>query len=262
MMTITHQTTLAAIGMMMLASCSPKLADQNSNRYGNSKVASITMPVPDKIKGLVGPGKIDAYSLSVTPGACDNGVTGSTINKVAAELTTAGMSLPSEKIKKGCAYTIVLSLGKANSAKSILEKIYLTNDIAGKHTELSADQTRADLIKATVTLQVTADAKKDLGVDDLGNSTGTPGTPDTTNLVSYQDDIKPIMANSCLSCHSAGGRSPRLDSLEAVKANYAQILSEINSGDMPKNGQKLPANQIDLIKEWGDNTGGQDTFQP
>ena len=259
MMTITHQTTLAAIGMMILAGCSPKLADQNNGRYGTSKVASITMPVPDKIKSLIAPGKIDAYSLSITPGACDNGVTGTTISKIAAEMTTGGINLPSEKIPRGCAYTIILSMGKANTGKTALDKIYLTNDVDGKRIQLTADQTRVDAIKTTALLQVTDDAKKDLGIDDLGNSVNPP-VP--TSLVSFEKDVKPIMASSCLSCHSAGASSPTLVTYDDVKSKYDRIMSEINSGDMPKHASKLASDKIDTLTKWGVSSGGQTSFQP
>jgi len=155
---------LISIGAVVWTACVPALRSQNGMGRG-TRLASVTMPVPEKLKAYVGPDKINAYDLSITPGACDAGVTGTTIQKKAEKLELSGSTLANEKLRQGCAYTLVLSLGKADAANTKLEKVYLTNDMADKRTLISADQTRVAKIQATAILFITEDGKNDLKID-------------------------------------------------------------------------------------------------
>ena len=154
------------IGLATLAACVPKAIDSQGPTRGRSKLASITMPVPDKLKALIGSDKINAYSLSVTPGSCDSGVVGTKVEKIADQLSATGASLADAKVKQGCEYTLAVSLGKADTTGTKLEKIYLTNDVDGKRTQISADQTRSEKIKVTALVFVTQDGKTALGIND------------------------------------------------------------------------------------------------
>lgn len=162
----TATATLVASSLAMLTSCKVQAVDPIQPRKSSSRLATITMPVPDKLKSLIGPGKINAYSLIITPGDCDPGVVGTTVEKIAEDLDLNGATLANEKIKQGCDYTLVISLGKADEQKTKLEKIYLTNDAQDKRTQISADQTRSAKIKVTALVFVTQDAKADLGIND------------------------------------------------------------------------------------------------
>jgi hypothetical protein len=126
-------------------------------------MASISMPIPDTLKNHVSPEKINAYSLSIVPGTCDAGVNGTKIEKTAVKLEVTGATLANEKLRQGCSYTLTLSLGKADSAFTKLEKIYLTNDFDQKRTQISIEETRAARIKIVALLSVTSDGKTDLG---------------------------------------------------------------------------------------------------
>ena len=162
-----QSSVIALASFVTLSACGVKTLNQGS-LPGTSHMASITMPVPEKLKALIGPDKISAYSLTITPGTCDPGVTGTKIEKTAQQLTLSGASLANEKLNKGCAYTLIVSLGKANAAGTALDKTYLTNDMSGKRTEITADQTRVDQIKAMAILFVTEDGKTALGMNDQG----------------------------------------------------------------------------------------------
>ncbi len=79
-------------------------------------------------------------------------------------------------------------------------------------------------------------------------------------MVTYTDDIKPIMDQKCNSCHGAtpsNGAPMSLHTYETVKSavlNQGLIerisLVEGQSGFMPLGGSKLPQNQIDAIIQW------------
>lgn len=71
--------------------------------------------------------------------------------------------------------------------------------------------------------------------------------------VKYTEDIKPIMDNSCVSCHSAGSFKP-LATYDQVKNNIDGILDRIQraNGDqqkMPKGGS-LSSTQINTFIKW------------
>jgi hypothetical protein len=151
-------------GTLLLASCLPSRLADESVAGARSRMASITMPVPDKLKNYIGPDKINAYDLSITPGACDQGVTGTTIRKVSQPLDLNGVSFANEKLRQGCAYTLVIALGRADQMQQNLAKIYLSNDLDGRRTEISAEQTRTAKINVTAYLYITNDGAKDLGL--------------------------------------------------------------------------------------------------
>ena len=189
-MSMVKYVALVSIGTIVWTACVPVLRNQNGMGRG-SRLASVTMPVPEKLKAFIGPDKINAYSLSITPGACDSGVTGTTIVKTAEKLEFTGATLANEKLRQGCAYTLVLSLGKSDEANTKLEKVYLTNDLSDKRTLISADQTRVVKIQVTAILFITDDGKSELKIDsqlipvpsigtsdlDIGIDVGGTGTP-------------------------------------------------------------------------------------
>ncbi len=60
------------------------------------------------------------------------------------------------------------------------------------------------------------------GGDDLGDSTGSTCPDDST--LSYANFGQAFMQSHCLACHSSGGpESPKLDTLEQIRANSSNI---------------------------------------
>jgi len=91
------------------------------------------------------------------------------------------------------------------------------------------------------------------------------GVCDTTS-VSFSEDIVPILANNCYSCHSnlnAPGftNGLALEDYEDIATNAQRIVSAVNHQKgfqpMPKGGAKLDPCPISLIEAWVD-TGAPD----
>ncbi|WMI64548.1 hypothetical protein RBH94_10800 [Aestuariibaculum sp. YM273] len=89
--------------------------------------------------------------------------------------------------------------------------------------------------------------------DDLLDSTPLP------NIVTYNDDVKTIIDNNCISCHANtpnSGASVSLTTYNNVKSAVQNnnLIGKINGtasgGLMPLGGPKLPQNLIDLIEKW------------
>lgn len=167
MTNLTIQFGLRLLSVALVTSCLPQTAADGVGGRSRSRISSITMPVPDKLKPLVAPEKINAYSLSIISGTCDSGITGTKIEKPSVKLELGGGTLANEKLKQGCAYTLIISLGKADSSGSKLEKIYLTNDTEARRTQIPIEKSRSAKIQATAMLYVTDDGKKDLGINEL-----------------------------------------------------------------------------------------------
>jgi hypothetical protein len=82
------------------------------------------------------------------------------------------------------------------------------------------------------------------------------GTCDTINT-KYAVGVQPIITANCNTqngCHGGSGAgSILLENYAQVSQNAALILSEINSGDMPKNNSKLDNCKISKIQSWINN---------
>ncbi len=89
--------------------------------------------------------------------------------------------------------------------------------------------------------------------DDLIDATPIP------DLVTYDSDIKSIIDNNCISCHS----NPPVNGAPISLTNYAEVksaiennglIARISSDDlgfvMPFGGPRLPQNLIDLVIAW------------
>lgn len=81
------------------------------------------------------------------------------------------------------------------------------------------------------------------------------------NLVTYNDDVKPIISSNCITCHNSGpnafGPFP-LETYDEVKdkAENGALLVRIQLPDgdpaiMPATG-KMPQNLIDVIVAWAE----------
>jgi len=79
-------------------------------------------------------------------------------------------------------------------------------------------------------------------------------------LVTYNTDIKVIMDNNCLGCHSnppVNGANVPLVNFDGVKSAVennnliSRISGQIGDGGfMPLGGPRLPQNLIDLVVQW------------
>jgi len=77
---------------------------------------------------------------------------------------------------------------------------------------------------------------------------------DTVILISYQDDVAPIISANCAGCHQGGGQSGgiELNNYAQFSTNTDAVINSISreTAFMPQGGQKLPATKISLIETW------------
>lgn len=104
------------------------------------------------------------------------------------------------------------------------------------------------LITLTLTLSCSYSSE-----DDLIDTTPIP------EVVTYSNNVKPIIDNNCISCHSnppINGAPISLITYNDVKNAVENngLISRISSNDlgfvMPFGGPRLPQNLIDIIIEW------------
>lgn len=84
-------------------------------------------------------------------------------------------------------------------------------------------------------------------------------SPAKAKATTYTTDIAPIIVAKCTPCHlpSKGGRKADFETYEGTKKYGADILARVmlNPGDrgfMPFKHDKLPAEEIAVIKKWID----------
>src|SRR5947209_18064690 len=94
-----------------------------------------------------------------------------------------------------------------------------------------------------------------------------PVWADTAKKIDFAHDIVPLIKKHCGECHTNGKRkgSLSLDTRESIlkakiavpgKSSDSELLKRITSDDpderMPPKGNRLSANEVDLIKAWID----------
>lgn len=70
--------------------------------------------------------------------------------------------------------------------------------------------------------------------------------------VTYTANIRPIITNNCIGCHSnppTNGAPFSLTTFEDVSGRANRVFTRTNNGTMPPSG-KLPQANIDLISAW------------
>ena len=90
-------------------------------------------------------------------------------------------------------------------------------------------------------------------------------TPPSAAVLTYERDILPIVKRSCLNCHGGAKKRGKLDlstyaaarkggeegtSLVPGKPADSPFLTTILAGKMPPGGKKLPARDVQVIREW------------
>jgi hypothetical protein len=93
----------------------------------------------------------------------------------------------------------------------------------------------------------------------------TAGTLPSGSAVSFSKDILPMFQNSCVKCHGGENTNKGLDvttydKLMAGSANGAvivpsnadgsKLVQQVVNGKMPKRGEKLTSDQIQMLKDW------------
>jgi len=96
-------------------------------------------------------------------------------------------------------------------------------------------------------------------------STNQPTNSGTSVPVSFSQEVAPIFDQRCIQCHSGLQASGQLDlsSYSGVMAGSARgavvtpgdagkskLISLVSSGQMPKSGAKLTADQITILENW------------
>lgn len=75
-------------------------------------------------------------------------------------------------------------------------------------------------------------------------------TVDPCSTITFAINVKPIIDNNCIQCHStSGGQFPNLETYNGVSANSAKVKSEVESKDMPRGGTLTTA-EIEAITCW------------
>jgi len=78
---------------------------------------------------------------------------------------------------------------------------------------------------------------------------------DCETVISYSNEIRPLIDTSCMPCHNGDGNTPfapNLTTYTLVESIAALIKDVTQSGRMPKQGS-LKTAQIEAIKCWVDN---------
>lgn len=75
-------------------------------------------------------------------------------------------------------------------------------------------------------------------------------TQDPCADITFSKNVKPIIDNNCIVCHS-GGQFPNLSTYNGISANAALVKSEVVSRDMPR-GDTLTNEEIQAISCWVD----------
>lgn len=75
----------------------------------------------------------------------------------------------------------------------------------------------------------------------------------SSEAISFNDQIKPIIENNCISCHGPGMTSPNLSGHSNVSTNATKILNSMNGTGaqlMPLGGPALNDTLIDQFSCW------------
>lgn len=68
----------------------------------------------------------------------------------------------------------------------------------------------------------------------MGCATPSDSTPtDTAVIPTYYKDVKPILDDKCMRCHSDGGLAPSFGGPETIQGMAGQLASRVDAGEMP-----------------------------
>lgn len=77
---------------------------------------------------------------------------------------------------------------------------------------------------------------------------------DPVDVVSFEGDIKPLIDNYCVGCHSPGGKRPGSDftTWEGVEKFKAGVVAKVLDGTMPKGAGPLSVSVRQTFQDWKD----------
>lgn len=121
---------------------------------------------------------------------------------------------------------------------------------------------RSDVLSAlAVTVGIGFAVQSDLG----DKPTAREGAPSTHAEVSFASDVLPLLEKHCWECHSeeSAELGLKLDTYEGVMAgsDYGTVVEAgdpdgsllidmMESGDMPEDGDNVPAAEIEVMRNW------------
>jgi hypothetical protein len=121
---------------------------------------------------------------------------------------------------------------------------------------------RSDVVSAlTVTLGIAFAVHADVGDE----PTVRPAVAAVHTEVSFSGEVLPLLEKHCWECHSeqSSELGLKLDTYEGVMAgsDYGTVIEPgdpdgsllidmIQSGDMPEDGDPVPADEIEVIRNW------------
>ena len=111
----------------------------------------------------------------------------------------------------------------------------------------SANSTAAACPVGSATGTSTATRARGVGLTSLGDGGGEWALAAAT--VTYSDQIAALLKANCTGCHGAGGRAPNLATYAGAKAAGSDMVSQVNSGQMPP-AAPLSADQKQLLQSW------------
>ena len=121
---------------------------------------------------------------------------------------------------------------------------------------------RTDVIAA---LAVTAGIGLAMQSGEVRSMDSTLATTDSHRAVSFEAEVLPILEKHCTECHSEENAELglKLDTyeglmagsdygtvVEAGDADGSLLVDMIAAGDMPEDGDAMPADELEVIKTW------------
>ncbi len=106
------------------------------------------------------------------------------------------------------------------------------------------------------------DSIEDISTNEINSETNVDNENGKEIIISYKNDILPIMNSKCTNCHSENAGIIPLTTYDEVKSTITLTIDRISrnegeKGFMPQGGSKLPNSTIELIKKWNEQGHGE-----
>jgi mono/diheme cytochrome c family protein len=138
---------------------------------------------------------------------------------------------------------------------------------AGQHTKTDAGSTSSNKHNDAGSTTTGGTHKTDAGsggtsVNDPPGTTPGTGADPSDDVVTYQRDLRPLLENNCIECHTEGGIGPSaLDDWATVKTLGSAIVGAVTAGRMPpwpasddchpiQDARSLSADTKSLFEKW------------
>lgn len=214
-------TIIITIVTALTVSCGQQAETENSIVYPAtySQISSVSIPVPNELKQFIAEEKINSLHLKITPRSCDEGVVGTNIEKFVPNFGQSNSALANERLRKGCTYSLAISLGKANSSRTGFEKIFLTNDTENLRTTIQVPKTSQEKLRTTVRVYPTNDGKILLGLPQDPVDMGALNTPDPVPQDNNQPSLLPPQNQSGINNQQSLGLNWKFVVMASDQAN-------------------------------------------